>query len=258
MPMELGPTLDSSGNLSISDFLKYLRENLAMDARQAMQILNVKTLQGINLRDALDRIKAVVVQRNAAGGQTVPPGAGGVRPDPVPAPQTPTQSAAVSRSANNTGAERPAPVVEEGEEEDARIIELRIPTRGFDEEESEPEDEPEAEAEGMPDYLEQEQEFAPHILEHAREMISQLREHQGASAANAKRLQVLHNVADTQVEEDQLQQLVSGIWNIPTLKKLKVDQVEALISWAKQDDFVEEARATLFLLEEERYARGNR
>jgi hypothetical protein len=37
-----------------------------------------------------------------------------------------------------------------------------------------------------------------------------------------------------------------------------MDQVEALISWAKQDDFVDEAEAALAALEEDRYARGNR
>ena len=42
------------------------------------------------------------------------------------------------------------------------------------------------------------------------------------------------------------------------MKKLKVDQVEALISWAKEDDFVSEVEAVLILLEEENYARGNR
>ncbi len=72
------------------------------------------------------------------------------------------------------------------------------------------------------------------------------------------RLQVLHNVAGSQLSSEQLQALIEGVWNVTSVKKLKVDQAEALISWAKEDDFVIEAEAVLALLEEEFYARGNR
>jgi hypothetical protein len=68
----------------------------------------------------------------------------------------------------------------------------------------------------------------------------------------------LRNAADDEVSDEQLQELAVGIWNIQTLKKLKKDQVEALISWAKEDYFLDEAEAVLMVLEEERYARGNR
>jgi hypothetical protein len=62
---------------------------------------------------------------------------------------------------------------------------------------------------------------------------------------------VLHNVAGSQISDEQLQQLLQGLWATTMEKKLKVDQVEALISWAKEDDFVSEADAVLALLEEE-------
>jgi len=42
------------------------------------------------------------------------------------------------------------------------------------------------------------------------------------------------------------------------VKKLKVDQVEALISWAKEDYFVDEVEAVLALIDEEgQYARSD-
>ena len=59
------------------------------------------------------------------------------------------------------------------------------------------------------------------------------------------------NVVDTQISLEQLQELVAGVWNVTSVKKLKVDQVEALISWAKEDDFVSEVEAVLAILEEE-------
>jgi hypothetical protein len=67
-------------------------------------------------------------------------------------------------------------------------------------------------------------------------------------------LKVLHNVTDSQISEEQLLQLVQGIWGITALKKLKNDQVEALISWAKEDDFFSEAEIVLLLMQEEQYA----
>ncbi len=65
-------------------------------------------------------------------------------------------------------------------------------------------------------------------------------------------------MVSSQISEEQLQALIEGIWGVTAKKKLKVDQAEALISWAKEDDFTGEAEAVLALLEEERYARGNR
>jgi hypothetical protein len=60
------------------------------------------------------------------------------------------------------------------------------------------------------------------------------------------------------VSEEQLQDLAEGIWGVSSFKKLKVDQVESLISWAKEDDFITDAEVVLLLLEEEAFARGNR
>jgi hypothetical protein len=92
----------------------------------------------------------------------------------------------------------------------------------------------------------------------ARTLISRLRESRGATTVNAARLQVLDNVIGEQISKEALHELVVGLWEVQVLKKLKVDQVEALISWAKEDDFVSEVEAVLILLEEENYARGNR
>jgi hypothetical protein len=76
---------------------------------------------------------------------------------------------------------------------------------------------------------------------------------QGATVTSEARLRALRNAADVEVSDEQLQELILGVWNIPALKKLKKDQVEALISWAKEDDFLDEVGAVLIVLEEERY-----
>jgi len=71
-------------------------------------------------------------------------------------------------------------------------------------------------------------------------------------------LTVLQNVLNSQISEDQLQRLIQSVWGAPGVKKLKVDQVEALIAWAKEDFFVEEVEAVLDRIdEEESYARSD-
>jgi hypothetical protein len=92
----------------------------------------------------------------------------------------------------------------------------------------------------------------------ARDLVSKFRESQGAAVANPARLRVLTNVTDGQVSEQEIQDLIQGIWGMSSVKKLKVDQVEALISWAKEDDFMTDVEIVLLLLEEEALARGNR
>jgi len=136
-----------------------------------------------------------------------------------------------------------------------RVPQPAKPARGFDEEIDGNE---ELEDLGEFDNLSLSSEISPERLSRARDKIGALRGMQGATVANAARLQVLRNAADDEVTTEQLQQLVAGVWNIQALKKLKVDQVEALISWAKEDYFLDEVEAVLIVLEEERYARGNR
>jgi hypothetical protein len=65
MPMTLGPNLDSSGNLPLPEFIQYIHENLNLTPRQAMEMLKVKSLStGINLREALEKLRYLVAQRN--------------------------------------------------------------------------------------------------------------------------------------------------------------------------------------------------
>ena len=138
------------------------------------------------------------------------------------------------------------------EERQSQIIEMRVPTPVRFDEEEDLETEEELEDLHLPPA------FMAKELEYARNKVNELRESQGASIASPKRLQALGNVIGDQISQEQLQNLIDGIWSISTLKKLKMDQVEALISWAKQDDFIEEVEAALAVLEEDRYARGNR
>ena len=269
MPMTLGPTLDSSGNLPLPEFIQYIHENLNLTPRQAMEMLKVKSLStGVNLREALERLRYLVAQKNA---NPIAQLDGGVESESE-LEQSPAHHESVVSSApasgstaaenhilqsshtpdNQTSPERGS----QREERQSQIIEMRVPTPVRFDEEEDPETEEELEDLHLPSAFTAER--TAKELEYARSKINELRESQGASVASPKRLQALGNVIGDQISQEQLQNLIDGIWSVSALKKLKMDQVEALISWAKQDDFIEEVEAALAVLEEDRYARGNR
>src|SRR5207302_10503297 len=103
------------------------------------------------------------------------------------------------------------------EDHQSQIIEMQVsaPVR-FDEEED-PEEE-ELEDLHLPS------EITPKQLEYARNKINELRESQGATVASPKRLQALGNVVGDQISQERLQELISGVWGVSALKKLKMDQ----------------------------------
>ena len=119
----------------------------------------------------------------------------------------------------------------------------------FDEEEEEMEGVEEANREGESDKRESQNSMSDAL---ARIKIDELKEKSGSSAAVSQgRLTVLHNLLDSQISDTQFQQLIQGIWIATSDKKLKQDQVEALISWAKEDYFVDELEVVLAVLNEQ-------
>ena len=51
---------------------------------------------------------------------------------------------------------------------------------------------------------------------------------------------------------------MQGVWKVNSTKKLKNEQVEALVYWGKDDNFIEEVELVLALLEEGNYASSDR
>jgi hypothetical protein len=269
MPSSLGPT-STRVNLTIPDFLSYVRENMQLSSKQAMDLLQVKSLAGINLREALEKLKQIVAQ-NPQSETSIPQRQASVVREtrlnvstpvshntPSSLPSQPTAPMRQEAAIDELPTRSPDEALGDPEQERTlNVIEMRVsqpvqPARGFDEEdELEDLDEPDEDLSVVP-------EISPEQLGRARDKIGALRQWQGAAVTSAARLQVLRNAADDEVSTEQLQELVAGVWHIPSLQKLKKDQVEALISWAKEDDFLQEVNAVLVVLEEERYARGNR
>ncbi len=254
-------TGDVSGNLSIPQFIRVVKDRFDLNPTQAMEMLKLKSLSGVNLREKLDQLQRLVgADANGSsekGGdeKSAKPIGKIETPSSKPAPtQMPSKPQTPIRPAVETG-NRPQPSRQSSagngrgpyfdEEEDFEDVLASIEDDGEL-------DESELEALGK------QRELTPHERMHAKDLVSKFRESQGAAAANPARLKVLNNVTDGQISEEQLQDLAEGIWGISSYRKLKVDQVETLISWAKEDDFMTDTEVVLLLLEEEAFARGNR
>lgn len=246
-----------SGSMNRVQFIQGVRE-LGLDIRKAMELLNVKSLEGLNYREEFDSLQQIVMR------------------EPPPAPPAPA-----SQPARDTGPAKPArpeagaepslappmarpssqPPVEEEPRVPAGVREIRggvdgvlrdaHASYGFDEEDDE-DFAPGDDEDYLSDLTEQER-------EHAQEIVATLREVRGSASPNEKRFQALRNVVNDQVSDERLEEVIAGIWGAASLRKLKDEQLEALISWAKRsDDFIADVDMVLALLQEEAYARSDR
>lgn len=255
---------------SLPQFLQYISRELGLDARKAMELLGVKSLQGLNYREAFDQLQQLVAKEPAPApsrpasqpardtGSTGKPRASAKAP-PTPAPPDigPVPLRLPSRAAPSPNEAPPARAPIEPEPRvPAGVLEIKEAVvrgypaaSGFDEEEDVFSDNDD---DYLSDLSEEERALASDIL-------SRLRDAHGSSQASDARLKVLANVVNNQVSDDQLEELIAGVWGTTTLKKLKNDQLEALIYWAKHaDDFIAEVDMVLTLLQEEAYARSDR
>ncbi len=255
---------------SLPQFLQYINRELGLDARKAMELLGVKSLQGLNYRDVTEQLQQLVLREQASAPPTpdsqptrdASP-AGTTRPaaKSSPAPASSASGPAALRLPSRPTPASPSPAAPPepaGAEPrvPAGVIEIKeavvrdYPAAyGFDEEEDLF---PDDDAGSLSDLSDEERLLAGDIL-------TKLREAHGSSQASEARLKVLNTVVNNQVSDDQLEDLIAGVWGTTTLKKLKNDQLEALIYWAKHaDDFIAEVDMILTLLQEESYARSDR
>ena len=280
MPAAPRLSADANGGLTPTQFLRIIKESMNLTSQQAKELLQVPTLNGLNLRDALERLQHIVGQKGSAAASpaqkpqetsqadpaqkpasspppsparppVVPIAQARPAPGPAPASIRPTSTPAAPPAASIQARQGTSPAPQPGVP-----IPIDLSRRGgvsdkrpgykFDEEEDEEMDVLyEMEDDGEGPSLSAEERLR------ARDIISKLQGLRGATSANPGRLTVLHNVVGSQISSEQLQQLLQGLWETTTEKKLKVEQVEALIAWAKEDDFVSEVDAVLALLEEE-------
>lgn len=268
MPSSPGLSGNASESLKLPQFIQFIKDKLDMTPKEAMDRLNVKTLTGVNLREAFEQLQQMVNQEGNGSAPTEQKAreteSSTARPEAEkPLSENMTGETRSPRpAANSNAASAVSMSVRPANKKAQDIPEIRHavvrevpPSPVFDEELEDEELGLDVGDEEDLDYL---SELTEHEREFAEGRLSKLREARGSSAASAGRLQALNNVLGEQLDGEQLQELIQGIWNVATLNKLKNDQAEALISWAKEDAFVEEAEVVLAFLQENTYARSDR
>jgi|SRR5579884_724545 len=94
----------SEGTMSLSEFMKYLKE-MGLDARRAMALLKVKSLSGLNLREALKQLQHILMEEGGGSSPSTPATRqqvqGQSQARPSTGPQAPVRSTA--RPAPGTG-----------------------------------------------------------------------------------------------------------------------------------------------------------
>src|SRR6266480_4100184 len=75
MPSSPGISVDTSGSLKLPQFILFIKESMDLTPKQAMELLNVKSLSGLNLREALEELQQIV--GHDTGSMTTPTAAAG-------------------------------------------------------------------------------------------------------------------------------------------------------------------------------------
>lgn len=287
MPLAPGLPGDANAALTLTQFLHFIKGTLGLTHQQAKDLLQVQTLNGLNLREALERLQRLIAQ-NPAGTTTPeqkpqephqpqplqrPAAPSAPTPMPLPAASARPASKPAASPAPSSAPQSTAPVplkplstaTGPGSSSSPgtastsstsntpidlstrRAVNDQRPTYRFDEEDDLDED---SRFDDLDDSEARPALSADERLR-ARTILSKMKDIRGSAASSEGRLKVLHNVISTQVTPEQLQQLLQAFWGTNTPKKLKADQVEELISWAKEDEFANEVEAVLTVLEEE-------
>lgn len=270
MPSSPGLSGNASESLKLPQFIQFIKDKLDMTPKEAMDRLNVKTLTGVNLREAFEQLQQMVNQEgngSAPTEQKVHETESNADRAEAEKPLSENEYiAGETRAPRPTANSKATPAVSmaihPANKKAPDILEIKHamvrevpPSAAFDEElEDEELGLDVGDEEGL-DYL---SELTEHERDFAEDRLSKLREARGSSGASPARLQALNNVLGEQLDGEQLLELIQGIWSVATLNKLKNEQVEALISWAKEDAFVEEAEVVLAFLQENTYARSDR
>jgi hypothetical protein len=211
----------------VKDFIATVSTELGLNPKQAMEKLNVKSLAGLNLREALEMLR-----RQALGSASR-------APTPAPAEQS-----------------APPPV--------ASLP--TTPPHYFDEEDSEfdvtyhVDDETDlSDLESVPDFDAIPSAKAVEAGEargRALQIVGQMRKASGGGAATSMQKSAYRNIIQNELGEPDARALVQGLWKAPA-ERLGAEQLDALLNWGKRETFGEEAQLVLAALRAERASRGS-
>lgn len=273
--MPAAPSASGSRPINLPYFLDYIKKRWNMSGQEAMELLEVHELTGLNLREALFKLRDIKEPNKAQGSNSTStrtpqqpvveaprqtnrntPGAPNSRPSasqaaPTTAPVTRVPGTSILPSALATAQEpkQMAPA-HDGLPDFAGSPKAPLPIQlgvvrdlaprsyAFEEEDEE-------------DYELPTDQTGKEHQQAAESKMARLKELRTGNVASPERLNALNNVIGEQISEEQLGQIIKEISGSTNRKKLKIQQVEELISWAKEDYFAEEVNAILEPFNEE-------
>lgn len=224
---------------------------------QVMQRLQVRSLDGLNYREALDLLRRQLLDESGAA---------------APATPSATAPSAPARTAAPAATSVPAPAPAYFDEEDDYDITLSLPDDAGTSDDGygdEMDGMSEAASGAAPDSADDlydvdeipdvadvaEPRAAPPVpsaagLARARELLERFRATTPGGAATPDQLKAYTNVIASQLDATQAGTLVRGLWGVAP-NRLGTDQLYTLIQWGKDDAFAEEAPAVLAALKAE-------
>jgi hypothetical protein len=252
--------------LTRPEFLAETRA-LGLTPPQVMERLGVRSLDGLNLREALEMLR-----RQLGNGASATPEPGTPRATPAGANDAAPASARAEVLAPAT-----PPVFDEEEEFELVVLGPDMPPEEYGEElpygdEATPEPADALDAldddgeDGDEDALDEVPDlgpmlppspeparaggFTPAQKARAREMVAVFRAVAAGGSAVRSQHTAFTNVVADQLSAATAETLVRGLWGQPP-ERLGTDQLNAVIRWGKQDEFAEEAPVVLALLRAE-------
>jgi DNA polymerase III subunit gamma/tau len=274
--------------LGIADFLAAVRREFDYNPKQAMERLSVRTLSGLNLREALEMLRRQALRDGEA-----------VEPAP-PARSTPAAPARVAPSAASVPAPTPAATTPSEphyfeEEDDEPEMAFGLPDEdgvredlgGYAALDGEPGDPEDDLGEFDDDDLEDVPDFAapppsarraasaraatpatpqapPPVAQppagsiaggaarsQAMQIVGQLRGARAGGTPSTQQRTAYRNVVTNELGEARARALAQGVYHVAP-DRLGPEQYDALISWGKRDTFAEEVDTVLAALRTER------
>ncbi|MFI5273397.1 MAG: hypothetical protein ACHQ4H_10245, partial [Ktedonobacterales bacterium] len=242
----------------LKDFIAAIQAEFDLNPKQAMEKLGVKTLSGLNLREALEMLRRQALRGDPATAA------------PIAAPPVPVAAAAPAPM--RAPATEPAHYFEE--EDDAGEITYTLdehaPGDLYGGEEPPPDEDDEFDdIEDLPDFgappapaavpPAARPAAAPRAPaaaaagegDRAGRIIGHMRGVHAGGTPGAQQRGAYGNIVVAELGEPKAKALVAALWHL-TPEKLGPEQLEALISWGKRETFAEDTELVLAALKAER------
>lgn len=262
------PATSTSAEMNRPQFLAAAAE-LGLNPRQAMDHLGVRSLEGLNLREALESLRrqlygassAVAAEPNVEG----PPVKSANRPDPAPQFFEEEDDETILFSLDDEADDEENDL--EGEDDDAVVSESpagRSAATAF------ANDDIEDDLEDVPDLAPPPTAISQRSASSAREDQATRSDAAGTNGARSRAMQLIgkmrtatgggpasdyqrtayHNIVEDELGKSRATSLVRGLWRTP-FDQLTSGQLDALIRWGKEEVFADEAAQVLATLRAE-------